>query len=112
MPRISFVPLLSLPCFLTYGSCVADIVSQLLPKMPAEFSRLFDSRSIIMIPPRSGGMSDSERFIQIPVGSYGDLDTVEFGTTLVIMLAFVVLLRTSFKLASRLTSVELHAKVE
>jgi hypothetical protein len=77
--------------------------------MPDEFSSLFDQQSITVVPPRAGGVSNTA--IRIPVGNYDDLDIVEIGTSLVILLAFVIVLQSSLRVVSRLSSIG-HVKAE
>jgi hypothetical protein len=76
--------------------------------MPTEFTSLFGSQSITLIPPTDHANTPVE-FVELPVGDYGDLKWVEIGTTMVILVAFVILLHAAYKTAFRTRS---HIKVE
>jgi len=75
--------------------------------MPIEFSSLFDSLSITSIPPRDG--KPLVEVAQLPTGDYGDLEWVEIGTVVIILVAFAIVSYTAYNTAYRITS---HSKVE
>jgi len=80
--------------------------SQPLPSMPTPLSSLFDSSHVFTSLPENS----SAESIRIPVGNYGDLLTVEIGTSLIILLLFFALSHTVYKTADRLSSS--HVKAE
>jgi hypothetical protein len=79
--------------------------------MPLLIYSLFDSSShaFTSFPIAANFSSDS---IRIPVGNYSDLPTVEFGTSMVILLLFFFLSDALRTTAGRLASNQLHSKAE
>ncbi|RDB25542.1 Protein pbn1 [Hypsizygus marmoreus] len=95
-----------LPLHLRYGdpakaSTKIPRSSSRPPRMPTEVSSLFDTSSASFIPISLIGTNYSES-VSVPTGNPADLDYVEGGTTLTILLAFLVLFRATWRTADRI----------
>jgi hypothetical protein len=79
------------------------------PDVPTQFLSYFESRSVSVVPPPA---VDSYSVIRIPVGRPEHLPVVEIGTTGVILFAFILILRTSLRVATRLARTNKQSKVD
>jgi len=77
--------------------------------LPAQLSGKFDASELTIIPLRS---SISAQIVQAPVGDLADLNRVEVGIAVVVLIAFFYLVDISFRTASRLYSTPLHLKIQ
>jgi len=83
------------------SSSISSISDQkYLPNMPNEFTTLFNSSALRVIPVSEANTSAGA--IRIPVGNSRDIGRVEFGTAFTIILSFLYLIYMSFKTASRI----------
>ena len=78
----------------------ATPISQPSASVPSQISSLFNQRSVTVL--SSPSEAESHAILRIPVGRSDHLAIVETGTTCVVIFAFVLILRTSLRVAMRL----------
>lgn len=77
--------------------------------LPGQLSGKLDVSELTIIPLRS---LISTQIVQAPVGDLADLNRVEVGIAVVVLIAFFYLVDISFRTASRLYNTPLHLKIQ
>jgi hypothetical protein len=77
--------------------------------VPTQFSSYFESHSVTVV---SSHAVDSYSAVRIPLGRPEHLPVVEIGTTCAILFAFILILRASLRVATRLAPTDKRSKLD
>ncbi|KAJ7183229.1 PIG-X [Mycena filopes] len=110
-PNTSFT-LTELPWPAVFLACPTETLKSTtpLPPMPHAFTLPFAGMRITHLPPPPGAVPTE--LIRTPVGDTADVARVELGTALVVLLAFVYLVRATWRTMTRRGGVLLSVKEE